>query len=113
LSVRELANLQTFPPDVHFMGSRSAVQRQIGNAVPSLITEVLGREIMRQFLGRTPDQPLHLAVDLKRPIPLPESVRPVPQQFVRPPVTELTDYVPRYLGKKRGRGGASPDLLGI
>lgn len=52
LSARELSRLQTFPDDVVVLGSRADVQRQIGNAVPSLLGEVLGREIAAQFFGR-------------------------------------------------------------
>lgn len=52
LSTREMARLQTFPDDVGFAGSLSDVQRQLGNAVPSLLAEVLAREIRVQLLGR-------------------------------------------------------------
>lgn len=50
LSMRELCRLQTFPDDYVLLGARSAVQRQAGNAVPALLTEILGREIRRQLL---------------------------------------------------------------
>ena len=39
----EPRRLQTIPDDVCIVGERTAVQRQIGNAVPSLLGEVLGR----------------------------------------------------------------------
>lgn len=51
LSMRELCRLQTFPDDVRITGSRVSVQRQVGNAVPSLLAEVIGREIRTQLLG--------------------------------------------------------------
>ncbi|MBL4845373.1 MAG: DNA cytosine methyltransferase [Planctomycetes bacterium] len=54
LSRRELCRLQTFPDDVEILGSRTAIQKQIGNAVPSALAEVLAREIRRQFLGMRP-----------------------------------------------------------
>lgn len=54
LSSRELARLQTFPDDVVFPASRNEVQRMIGNAVPSLLAEVIAREIGSQLLGLTP-----------------------------------------------------------
>ena len=38
LSMRELCRLQTFPDDVVLIGDSRAVQRQAGNAVPSLLT---------------------------------------------------------------------------
>jgi DNA (cytosine-5)-methyltransferase 1 len=52
LSRRELCRLQTFPDDVKVVGSRIAAQRQIGNAVPSLLAEVIARCIRTQLLGR-------------------------------------------------------------
>ncbi len=51
LSARELCRIQTFPDDTAIQGNRTAVQRQVGNAVPSLLAEVLGREIRVQLLG--------------------------------------------------------------
>src|SRR5262249_53266014 len=51
LSASELARLQTFPHDYRFYGSRHSAQRQIGNAVPSALAELIGREIRRQLLG--------------------------------------------------------------
>lgn len=51
LSTRELARLQTFPDDFSFVGNRRSVQKQIGNAVPPAIGELLGLEIRRQFFS--------------------------------------------------------------
>lgn len=52
LSKRELCRIQTFPDEIDVIGHRSAVQKQVGNAVPSLLGEVLAREIRTQLLGR-------------------------------------------------------------
>lgn len=52
LSPRELCRLQTIPDDVKVQGSLAEAQRQIGNAVPSLLGEVLGRAIATQLLGK-------------------------------------------------------------
>ena len=46
ISVREAATLQTFPDDFAFSGSMASQARQIGNAVPVLLAEVLGRHIV-------------------------------------------------------------------
>jgi DNA (cytosine-5)-methyltransferase 1 len=51
LKMREMARIQTFPDDVEVLGGVSEVQKQIGNAVPSAIAEMLGLEIRRQFFG--------------------------------------------------------------
>ncbi len=46
ISVREAAALQTFPDAFTFAGSLSSQARQIGNAVPVRLAEVLGRHIV-------------------------------------------------------------------
>ena len=48
LSVRELSRLQTFPDDVNIVGGKGSAQKQLGNAVPSLLAEVIGRAIRQQ-----------------------------------------------------------------
>src|SRR5439155_22957045 len=50
LSVRELCRIQTFPDDVNVVGGRGSAQRQVGNAVPSLLAEVVGRAVREQLL---------------------------------------------------------------
>ena len=52
LSMREMCRLQTFPDDVVIQGGRTAIQKQLGNAVPSLLAETLAREIRVQIFGR-------------------------------------------------------------
>lgn len=51
LSMREMARLQTFPDDVEVTGSIAEAQRQLGNAVPSLLAEVLARAMGEQLLA--------------------------------------------------------------
>lgn len=83
LSMRELCRIQTFPDDVRVTGSRVAVQRQVGNAVPSLLAEVIAREIAAQLLGRRrPSQPPKLLPFDRSPAPPPERRRPVPKEFL-------------------------------
>jgi DNA (cytosine-5)-methyltransferase 1 len=47
LRVPESAAIQTFPEDYHFVGTRRSIQKQIGNAVPSL----LGKEIVKHLIS--------------------------------------------------------------
>lgn len=83
LSTEEMARLQTFPQDVTISGTTAAaVQRQLGNAVPSLLAEVLARAIACQLFGDEIRGPLKLGVAPHRPIPPPEPTRPVPAQYL-------------------------------
>ena len=82
LSTRELCRIQTFPDSYQIVGGRSDVQRQIGNAVPSLLAEILGLEIRRQLLGHHPRRTaLKLAVPLRPGMPKPERVKPVVAKY--------------------------------
>lgn len=81
LSVSELCRLQTFPDGLKIMGGRTSIQRQLGNAVPSLLAEVLGRDIRTQLLGHPRIlKPLKL-IPPHRTCPKSEIVRPVPKKY--------------------------------
>ena len=45
MTCRELASVQSFPEDFEFVGNKSSIYRQIGNAVPPL----LGMAVAKQF----------------------------------------------------------------
>lgn len=82
LSVRELCRLQTFPDNVNIVGGRTSAQRQLGNAVPSLLAEVIGREIRQQLLDLPVETPEPKLMPPRRlPIPPPEAVAPVPMEY--------------------------------
>jgi DNA (cytosine-5)-methyltransferase 1 len=52
LSIREAARLQTFPDWYRFSGHPSVRYRQIGNAVPPLLSEVLGHSLKMQLAAK-------------------------------------------------------------
>lgn len=81
LSVEEMARLQTFPKNLKYVGGRGSQQRQLGNAVPSLLAETLAREIAHQFFGVAYDGPPTLQVQKKSRTPKPEPVAHVPRRF--------------------------------
>jgi len=81
LSIRELCRLQTFPDNVKIVGGRTSQQRQLGNAVPSLLAEVLGREIAGQLLGLKVDRTPSMLPPDRSPAPAPEPLGPVPAKF--------------------------------
>ena len=49
LRISEIAALQTFPEDYNFVGTRRSVQRQIGNAVPSLLGEAIVKHLINNI----------------------------------------------------------------
>ena len=50
LTLREVAGLQGFPPEWEFSGSVADQYQQVGNAVPTVFGEVLGKVLM-EYLG--------------------------------------------------------------
>jgi DNA (cytosine-5)-methyltransferase 1 len=56
LTVREAARLQTFRDDVRFAGPPSSAFKQIGNAVPPLLGENIGRAILQALNEPRPAQ---------------------------------------------------------
>jgi DNA (cytosine-5)-methyltransferase 1 len=82
LSMRELCRLQTFPDDVRIAGSHASVHKQLGNAVPSLLAEVIGREVRRQLLGdRSVSREPALLPPRREPVPSPVKPTPVPTKY--------------------------------
>lgn len=82
LSRVELMRLQTFPDGYTVAGALSDVQRQVGNAVPSALAELLGLEIRRQLLGERVTSSRPTLVPPKRwPTPKPEAMQPVPGKY--------------------------------
>lgn len=83
LSPAELCRLQTFPDDIEILGDLASVQKQVGNAVPSLLAEVLARAISIQLLGHQPPRSgPRLVIPSLKPTKPPRAPTPVPDKFL-------------------------------
>jgi DNA (cytosine-5)-methyltransferase 1 len=82
LSVREMCRIQTIPDSYNISGNRRAAQRQIGNAVPSALAEILGLEIRRQLLGeRVQRRKITLLPRRATSVPRSAPTQPVPKEY--------------------------------
>lgn len=81
LTFSELCRLQTFPDGLSVDCGRTEMQRMLGNAVPSLIAEVLAREIRRQLLDAPIKKPLSLLPPHRECVPPPAKIMPVPRKY--------------------------------
>ncbi|MCJ2101011.1 DNA cytosine methyltransferase [Methylobacterium sp. E-046] len=83
LSAREMARLQTFPDDVLITGSLADAQRQLGNAVPSLLAETIARAMREQLLRLAveTEEPRLSVRAASVPTPPPARVAKVPKAY--------------------------------
>lgn len=82
LSARELCRLQTFPEGYEIVGSIASAQKQLGNAVPSALAEMLARQIRLQLLGDDLSVAPTLIPRRNTFVPPPEPVAPVPDSYL-------------------------------
>jgi DNA (cytosine-5)-methyltransferase 1 len=104
LSAQELCAIQTIPKGYWVAGSVLDAHRQLGNAVPSLLTEILGMEIRKQLLGDSLKAQKKLTLMPKRAAFTPSPNRPasVPKAFLN----QLGDH-PDHPGTGKGPGAIS------
>jgi DNA (cytosine-5)-methyltransferase 1 len=82
LTAQEMCRIQTFPDGLKFESSRTDIQKMLGNAVPSLLAEVLAIEIRKQLLGqRNLRAKLKLLPPVRSPVPRPERVKPLDKKY--------------------------------
>lgn len=81
LSARELSAIQTFPAGYEVVGTRAEAHKQIGNAVPSALAELIGLKMRARFFGETAHETATPSLlpaksngvpKAKKPSPLPE-----------------------------------------
>ncbi|MEP1984760.1 MAG: DNA cytosine methyltransferase, partial [Maribacter dokdonensis] len=51
LTNRERARIQSFPDDFEFIGKKESIRKQIGMAVPPLLSKVVFEAILKTFAG--------------------------------------------------------------
>lgn len=83
LAIEELLRLQTFPLDWRLQGGTTAQVRQVGNATPPLLAEVIGRALGSQLFGLAYAKPPTLRIARSRDVPRRSKVRPVPTKYIK------------------------------
>ena len=82
LTVDELLRLQTFPASWEVVGTHRSQVRQVGNATPPLLAEVIGRAIGEQIFGLKYGKQKRFWVRRKRMMQTAEPTQRVPSQFM-------------------------------
>jgi DNA (cytosine-5)-methyltransferase 1 len=81
LTFKELCRLQTFPDGLRVDCGRTEMQRMLGNAVPSLVAEVLARDIRKQLLDVPIKTGLKLLPPRRHDVPPPVKVAVIPKKY--------------------------------
>lgn len=81
LTFAELCRLQTFPDGLALDCGRTEMQRMLGNAVPSLVAEVVAKAIKAQLLNLPIDSHFRLLPPKRTPVPPPEPLQPLLEKY--------------------------------
>jgi DNA (cytosine-5)-methyltransferase 1 len=101
LTFYELCRIRTLPEGLLIDCGRTEMQRMLGNAVPSLIAEVLAREIRRQFFDSPVRPPLRLLPPGCAGAPPPARVARLPRKYYE------------FIGRHEAHSGAGKGRLAI
>lgn len=82
LTFEEMCRIQTFPDGLRVDVGRTEMQRMLGNAVPSLIAEILANTIKQQIFDQPAANQLRLMPPRRLPVPEPVTVRVVPTEYL-------------------------------
>jgi DNA (cytosine-5)-methyltransferase 1 len=82
LKTAELLRLQCFPDDWRLTGELGSIRRQLGNAVPPPLGQVLGATVAELLLGEQPPQLPLLIPSRRDDCPPPEPTAPVPERYL-------------------------------
>jgi len=83
LTVKELLRLQSFPVSWKVRGNRLVQVKQVGNATPPLLAEVIGRALGTSVFGMKYDGAPHLRIPRQRRNPIPRRRKPVPARYLK------------------------------
>jgi DNA (cytosine-5)-methyltransferase 1 len=78
LSAKELAAIQTFPHDYVVTGTRIEAHKQIGNAVPSALAELIGLKMRARYFGETEQEDTMLSLLPTKSTSAPKAKKPAP-----------------------------------
>ncbi len=106
LSTAELKRLQCFPVEWDLVGGATSARRQLGNAVPPPIGELLGLAIRRQLLNQQPVSKPPLTPTARPGCPPPEALATVPVRFL-----ELRGEHANHPGTGKGPGALARERM--
>lgn len=82
LTVKEMLRLQSFPASWRVAGTQSEQVRQVGNATPPLLAEIVGRMLGEDVFGLVYNKPPTLRISQARAVPFPERPKRVPRRYL-------------------------------